>query len=187
MGLKEQQDLLARLYTDAELRSGFGNEPEYIGTRFSLTGPEINDLTALAELEVEWFADSLFWKRFRAVEKLLPTSSWIIGENFEPHFREFSREFSPTSVKKHLEDALAFSRWLLKARHLSAVAADVLKFESTRLRHNAEEKTLSVCTLAHDVRPIFDFGRPGSESEIQTRRSFAIWARVGCKTRFFFI
>lgn len=187
MGLKEQQDLLARLYTDPEIRSEFTAEPERIGDEFELTESEITDLSALAESEVEWFADSLFWKRFREVEKLLPTSSSAIGKDLEPYFREFSSEFNPTSVKKHLEDALEFSRWLLKGGKLSPVAADVLKFESTRLRHNAEGDTLSICTLAHDVRPIFDFGRPGSENEIQTRRSFAIWARIGRKTRFFFI
>ena len=187
MGLREQQNLLARLYTDSEIRSEFTAEPERIGAEFELNESEIFDLSALAESEVKWFADSLFWKRFREVEKLLPTSSWMIGKDFEPFFREFSSAFNPRSVKKHLEDALAFSRWLLKGGRLEPVAADVLKFESTRLRHNAEEKAFSICDLAHDVRPVFDFGHPGCEQEIQTRRSFAIWVRIGRRTRFFFI
>lgn len=186
MGLKEQQDLLARLYTDVDLYARFSSQPRQVGAKFNLTESEIDDLAALAETEVKCFADSLFWKRFRGVEKLLPTSLWFIGNDFERFFREFSARFDPTSVKKHLEDSLAFSEWLGKGGRLAPVAADILKFESTRLRHNAEEKTLSICTLAHDVRPVFDFGRPGNEREVRTRRSVAIWARAGRKTRFFF-
>ena len=187
MGLREQQDLLARLYTDPELFSRFEAEPESVATKFQLTETEIHDLSALAGPEVKWFADSLIWKRFREVEKLLPTSSWLIGEKFEPLFREFSCEFNPTSVKKHLEDALAFTDWLLRGNHLDPLPADVLRFESTRLRHNAEGRRFSACRLSHDVRPIFDFGRPGSGNDILPRRSIAIWLNAGKRTRFYFL
>ena len=187
MGLKEQQDLLARLYTDPDLYYRFTAEPQQVGPRFDLTESEIDELAALAETEVKWFTDSLYWKRFREVEKLLPTSSWVIGKDFESLFREFASEYTPTSVKKHLEDALAYSRWLMRRDRSAPAAADVLKFESTRLRHNAEEKTFSMCTVAHDIRPAFDFGRPGSEHGIKRKRSFAIWVRIGRTTRFFFV
>ena len=187
MGLKEQQNLLASLYTDAELFSRFTAEPESVAARYGLSSTEIRDLSALAGHEVRWYADSLFWKRFREVEKLLPTSSRVLSERFAALFREFSSRFNPKSVKKHLEDALAFADWILRGNHLDPLLADVLRFESTRLRHHAAGRRFSMCGLSHDVRPVFDPSWAGAGDDIPPRRRVAIWMNLGKRTRFYLL
>lgn len=187
MGLKEQQDLLARLYTDAELLSKFTVDPERIAAQFRLRRSEVRDLSALSSLEVQWYSDSLFRKRFREVKKLLPMTSNMIVEIFEPLFREFSSGYAPSSVKKHLEDALAFSNWLLNGNHLDPLPADLMRFESTRLRHYAEGRRFSFCTLSHDMRPVIALVGSSSESDIRPRKCAAVWLSLGRRTRFYFL
>src|SRR5687768_11418340 len=109
MGLKQQQDLLAMLYTDEVVRERFREQPATVAAEFNLAEAEANDLSEIASAEIDRFADSLYWKRLREVKKLLPVSARMLGEDLRPLFREFSAGFNPTSVKKHLEDALGFA------------------------------------------------------------------------------
>src|SRR5215204_5066023 len=103
MGLKQQQDLLARLYTDEAVRKRFREGPTAVAKEFGLSVDESNDLSEITSAEIGWFADSLYWKRLREVKKLLPVSTELIGEKMGPLFRDFSAGFNPISVKKHLE------------------------------------------------------------------------------------
>ena len=187
MGLKEQQDLLARLYTDIELQEDFARGPDVVGERFGLKAGETRDLSAIAEGEIRWFSDSLYWKRLREVTKLMPVSSWYIGVEFGSLYREFSRGYRPASAKKHLEDAPMFAKWLATGRHLDPLAVDVIRFESARLRHGGEGRRLTTCHLKHDVRPLFDYGGPDAIHDVRRRRSIAVWVGTGRRTRMFFL
>src|SRR5215213_10715553 len=149
MGLKQQQDLLARLYTDEAMRRRFREHRVAVAGEFGLTEAEANDLSEIASAEIDWFANSLQSKRLREVKKLLPVTTRAIGEKLGPLFRKFSDGFNPISVKKHLEDTLGFADWLLRGSRVDAIAADIVRFESVRLRHNSLDRPLSMCHLTN--------------------------------------
>lgn len=108
MSLLQQQNFLARLYTDEKLRRDFLSEPEKTGRENNLNECEIADLKAVLPDEMSFFADSLFWKRLREAERFLPLTKDFLGENFTKLSKIFSQNFNPQSIKKHLEDAFEF-------------------------------------------------------------------------------
>src|SRR5215213_1679726 len=123
MSLEQQQNLLAKLYTDAEFRRAFLSQPAKIGAE-----NDFSEIAAIMPEELDFFADSLFWKRLREAEKFLPLTRKILGEDFTDNFREFSQQFNPQTVKKHFEDALGFARFLRKGK-ISDLAKNAAKFE----------------------------------------------------------
>ena len=176
MSLQEQQNLLARLYTDAEFRRAFLSEPEKIGAENDLTAGEIREIAAIMPEELDFFADSLFWKRLREVEKFLPLTRKILGEDFAGHFREFSRKYNPQTIKKHFEDALEFTRFL-RLLDLSAPAGSAVKYEQAKLLFFGLEKRLVICRLEYDHR-----------KEIpEKRKLIAVWLRIGKRVRNFYL
>lgn len=187
MGLKEQQDLLARLYTDSVIQRRFTRETETVSVEFGLTAHEAYDISAIASEEMKFFSDSLFWKRFREVQKLLPLTTRTIGPALQNRFREFSTGSKPISVKKHLEDTLGFAEQLLRDQALSPVVKDVVKFERTRLKQNAGDRRISVCRLGYDIRPMLTQTSVDDVNILRKRAGIAVWLRAGKTTRFFFI
>ena len=184
MGLKQQQDLLARLYTDPAFAKSFFAEPVSSAAEFSLSKEEADSIAASAGDEIRVFADSLIAKRLREVEKLLPFSRKLLGEGFFDSFHLHAASFNPTSVKKHLEDAIEFSEFIKKDASTDRLAQDVIAFETAKLRHFANGRRLTVCSLRHDIRPILN----GQAAErAHRRRTIAVWLRIKEKQRFFFI
>lgn len=171
MALQQQQDLLARLYTDPNVRQQFLNEPSSFADDLGLSDEDAEALAKAAGYEVNWFADSLVNKRLREVRKLLPISERVIGrDEFERRFREFAAGFAPTTVKKHLEEALAFAEVLFTDDRI-----DLARFESRRLRHGAVGQRISGCLLRNDPR----------SSDVYS--GFGFWIAVGAWSRIFFV
>lgn len=170
MSLLEQQNLLARLYTDADLREAFLENPHSIAAEFGLTREEAQSITAILPDEVTFFSRSLVYKRLREVEKLLPICRNVLGDEFARLFEEFSSDYNPTSIKKHLDDALAFTGWLL-GRETSPLVRDAARFESAKHRFFASNRRFSYCLLGHDFRRGFD-----SEKYLP-RKTLALWFR----------
>ncbi|MCY7377564.1 MAG: hypothetical protein LH472_16525 [Pyrinomonadaceae bacterium] len=167
MSLLETLNFLARVYTDANLRREFLSAPERIGKENALTAEEICEIVEIFPDEINAFAESLFWKRLREVEKLLPLTRRSLNAEFERLFREFSPDFNPPSIKKHLEDALCFGRFLQKSAAVSELAKNAAKFEGAKLEFYAVHKNFIV--------RYFDF-------DIQTgerKKHFKIWLRIG--------
>ena len=100
MSLRDVQNFTARIYTDAQLRREFLSAPEKFGKQNNLTEREISELIGVLPDEINFFADSLFSKRLREVEKLLPLTKRILTTDFEKHFREFAVQYTPESIKK---------------------------------------------------------------------------------------
>ncbi|MDI1240501.1 MAG: hypothetical protein PSX80_01105 [bacterium] len=153
MSLQKQQDILARIYTDAEFRGRFLSDPE-LAAAAGLSRTDAIQLASAAADEVRWFADSLTNKRLREVAKMLPLTHLDIGARaFEEEFRQFAVDFSPTSVKKHLEDSLAFADLLIR-REIDASVKSLIHFESRRLRHTSLDRAVSFCVLRRDPRKL---------------------------------
>lgn len=161
MSLLEQQHVLARLYTDPAFRKEFYAKPREIGQELGLSESEIEELSEAAREEVRRFSDSLGWKRLREVEKLIPSTRDLMGEDFERTFFDFARSFNPQGIKKHYEDAVEFCRSVQSKDNISAIIKSAARFESTRLTFFNESRTFAFCRL-----------RPGI-------LSFALWLRVG--------
>ncbi|KAK0038630.1 DNA-binding protein [Biomphalaria pfeifferi] len=183
MSLKEQQNLLARLYTDSELREDFFAEPDKIGLDFDLTRNEIAEIVEIAPQELEFFAESLFWKRLREAEKFIPLTVKALNQDFHPLFRQFSQIFNPQSVKKHLEDALEFCRFLQKGE-VSEIAQNIAVFEKTKLEFFGYGKRIAFCKLTCDIKP---FLTEDCAEDVKRKRKFAVWIKLGNKIRHFYI
>ena len=161
MSLREQQDVLVKLYTDPVFREAFYSHPEDIGRDFRLTADEIAEISVAARDGVKQFSESLVWKRLREVEKMLPKTRHLLSDDFEPAFLAFAPSYNPQGIKKHYEDAVEFCRFLTEDRSFSESARNAASFESTRLTFINENKKLAVCRQ-----------RPGV-------MSFAVWMRIG--------
>ncbi|HEX8565929.1 MAG TPA: hypothetical protein VF648_09690 [Pyrinomonadaceae bacterium] len=180
MSLAEVQNLLARLYTDKVLRQKFLSAPEKTGREFNLTEKEIADLAAVLPAEFDFFSESLLFKRLREVEKLLPRTKEILSADFEKYFREFSNSFLPTSIKKHLEDAVQFADFLLKQELKSARLKDLIRYEQANLSFNGFGKKFLLRRFNFNIKEISLKG-----VQAQRKPSIAVWLRIGGKTRHF--
>lgn len=176
MSLLAVQNFLARIYTDENLRREFSAAPEQIGKQNDLTESEIAELIAILPDEIDVFADSLFYKRLREVEKLLPLTKKILGVDFEKRFREFSKSFTPESVKKHLEDAIRFAEFLGE-RELNW-KSDAAKFETAKLEFYALGKTFVFRRFDYDVKEILRQIHE-SPTDFERRKTFTVWLRIG--------
>lgn len=151
MSLLEQQNLLAKMFVDKDLRESFWREPNEVGEEFNLTSEEISQLQQIVENDLNYFAESLFHKRLHEVEKLLPLTKKVLEKDFKDLFREFSNQFQPVSIKKHLEDAIEFCRYLQSNEFENLYAKDVAKFEQTKHEFFSLEKSFSFCFLRRDI------------------------------------
>ena len=178
MSLQKQQDFLARLFIDEGLRQNFLSAPEKIGAENGLNESEINDLQIILPEQISFFAESLFWKRLREVEKMLPLTKEFLDANFVELFREFAENYNPNTVKKHLEDAIEFCKFLAKAG-VSEIVKNVAKFEQTKLEFFGYGKRFAICRLDYDIKEI---SREGAKAQ---RKTFAIWLKIGNKIKYF--
>ena len=182
MSLLDVQNFLARLYTDESLRREFSFAPEKIGGKNNLTGKEIAELAEILPAELNLFADSLFYKRLREVEKLLPLTKEVLAEDFEIYFREFANQFLPATVKKHLEDAIRFAEFLQSKE--KNWKKDLAKYERAKLEFNNGGKNFIFKVFDYDIKEIFRNGAT-AQREFERKKTFAVWLRIGKLARQF--
>jgi len=167
MGLLETQNFLARIYTDGNLRREFLSAPERIGAKNNLNEKEIGEMIEIFPDEINAFAQSLFWKRLREVEKLLPLTRKHLTAEFEKYFRTFAPTYNSQSIKKHLEDALQFGDYLKNNKTISELVKNTTKYECARLEFYALSKNLVVRFFTFDIQT-------GKQ-----KKHLKIWMRIG--------
>lgn len=114
MGLQQTQNILANLYTNKSFREDFFKDPERLGNDFKLNSEEINELVKLQK-DIDFFAKSLITKRREEVKKILPLIlNYLKEKEFNEFFLDFTTNFTPKGIKKHLEDAYCFLVFLEK-------------------------------------------------------------------------
>ena len=187
MSLQEQQNFLAKLYTDAPLRAAFSSEPAKIGTENNLTESEIAEISVMLPEEISFFAESLYRKRLREVEKLLPLTHKLMGDNFHRVFRQYSQLYNPQTIKKHLEDAIEFCGFLGKSDSVSGISKNTAKYERAKLRFYVTGKHLVVCVLSYDVREISRQSANKTNINLKRKIKIAGWFRFGKRDKHFFI
>ena len=176
MSLLETQNFLARVYTDENLRRKFLSAPERTGRENNLSEKEIIELAKILPAELNLFAESLFCKRLREVEKLLPLTKQVLAEDFEIYFREFAGGFLPATVKKHFEDAIQFAEFLQgKEKNWNK---DLAKYERAKLEFNNCGKNFIFKVFDYDIKEIFRKG-VRAQKEFKQKKTFAVWLRIG--------
>lgn len=184
MGLKEQQNFMARLFTDEGLRHSFLGSPEKIATQNGLSESDISALKGLLPKELDFFAESLIHKRLHEVEKMLPLTVQALGKKkFGSHFEQFAETLYPETIKKHLEDSVKFSAYLL-SKHLDKPwQKDVINFERAGILFHGYERRFTFKIMR------YDFLSPNSEERLRKepweRLTFMLWIRVGKWKRHF--
>ncbi len=180
MSLLEQQNFLAKVFTDENLREKFLSEPENVGKENNLSETEIEQIRQVLPEQIKVFADSLFYKRLHEVEKFLPLTRKVLSENFETYFREFANEFLPNTIKKHLEDAGKFCEYLQKKE--IAWERDLISFEQARLIFNGYGKRFVFRKFRFDIKEVLKVSRQDARTQnVRKRMSFAVWLRLGKK------
>ena len=182
------QNLLARIFTDEDLRLRFLSEPEKTGAENNLSDEEIEQIKQVLPEQINFFADSLFHKRLHEVEKFLPLTRKALEKDFEKYFREFANQFLPRTIKKHLEDAAGFGEFLQSKEIKPFWAKDLARFEAARLSFNNSEKRFLLKRFDFDVREILkEISRAGAKAQgdFPKRKTFAVWMRIGGRTKHF--
>ena len=137
MGLAKLQGVLARLYTDAALRERFFANPEGVSEVLGLSSDEAQQLARMSAPQVNFFANSLKRKRLNEVHRMLPLTCRVLGKRFGALFRRYADTHAPSGVKKHLEDAIAFSRFVEQAAAEAGIepwVVDLLRYEAAWLK-----------------------------------------------------
>jgi hypothetical protein len=189
MSLTDLQNFLARLYTDENLRRDFLREPENCGAENNLSADEIAQIKQILPEQIEFFADSLVYKRLREVEKLLTLTRKAAGKNdFEKYFREFAGNFQPSSIKKHFEDAMEFAAFLAARKIEPLWIVDLAKFEAARLAFYHGGRRILIKKFAYDIREILKAvsnKEANSNKKFPRRQTFAVWFRAGGRVKHF--
>jgi hypothetical protein len=182
MSLHDAQNFLARIYTDENLRREFLSAPEQTGRENNLSEKEIAELAAIFPAELNFFAESLIYKRLRAVEKLLPLTGISLKGNFESCFREFANQYAPESSRKHLEDALRFAEFLQTKKIELVWVADLAKYERAKLEFNVCQKRFIFRIFDYDIKEI-SRNNAAPQGKFFRKKTFAAWFRFGRQTR----
>lgn len=181
MGLLETQNFLARIYTDENLRREFLSAPEKIGHENDLSVAETGEIIEIFPDEINAFAESLIWKRLREVEKILPLTRHVLAKDFTALFRQYSSTFNPQSVKKHLEDAVMFSRFI-ERQAVSGIAKNIAKYERLNLSFNGENKRFSIAAFDFDIRRFRELAAGNNnnlQANIAPKKTFSVRFRFG--------
>ncbi|MCU0239026.1 MAG: hypothetical protein MUC29_06255 [Pyrinomonadaceae bacterium] len=182
MSLLEQQNFLAKLFTDTDLRENFWLNPNEIGLANNLNETEVTEIAKINEQDFNYFAESLYFKRLSEVENILPLTVLAFGKtNFRETFKEFANQFLPKSIKKHLEDSVEFCDFLQKKELEKVWQKDVVKYEQAKLLFYGYGKLVVFRVLHYD----FTTANGDIRNEPFKRLSLAVWLRFGKKGKIY--
>jgi hypothetical protein len=135
MSLREQQRLLADLYTNPKRRENYFQELSSSGFK---------------KEEVIVFAQGLLSKRLNVVKGMFPLTFAYDENLFRSNFMEYASSNSMQGFHlKHHKDALAFYKYLLNKKKLNEYLVEVIKYEVFQLKSFLPEKHLIVLLSNH--------------------------------------
>jgi hypothetical protein len=183
MGLADRQRLLARLYTDDDLRTRFFADPDGIGTQYGCGPDDIRALARLPQAQVTFFAQSLRAKRLGEVRKLLPLTCHILGPRTSPLFQRYADTPLPAGLRKHRGDALAFAAFLLRVLPGEADSQpqwllDLLRYEAGWLKTDDPECCRHAVWLQYAILPLVRSLTDGEPPVVIRSPTLIVWWRV---------
>lgn len=186
MGLAELQRVLAKIYTDAELRRRFLSQPRKVAEELGVHTDETATLLRLSAKQVDFFASSLERKRLIEVSRLLPLTRRVLGKKFVVLFGEYARMRGPHKPRTPGEEAGRFCDFARKhcdgSGPAQAWATDILRYEAECLKAANPSFRWTLCLFA---RPIGELARAVAQGQnpfpCPLQPSLAIWYRLGRK------
>ncbi len=103
---------LGRLLSDPALRREHARDPEALARHLNVDAAHLDSFLGLDRDGLEVQAEALIAKRFHEAACLLPETTARLGETARALFFEFAKGTWPTGHRRHLEDAVAFGRFL---------------------------------------------------------------------------
>ena len=109
--------VLARLLSDSSLRSAFARDRAGVLCSLGVVdGPQRAALLSLRPEHLEAQARVLVGKRLHAVAAMLPRTMERLGERARELFHAHAQTCWPKGHQRHLNDAVAFGRFLVRHR-----------------------------------------------------------------------
>ncbi len=180
MSLAETQALLARLFTDDDLRREFFELPVAVAARFGLSAEDAQRLAALDRREMDAFAQSLIGKRALYARRALPLTARALGDQFDALVREAigrraddgKRRSDAAALVAHLERRLA-------QRELAPVwIVDLARFELAFVEAGGSGPALILRRFHFDVASIANSLASGHDVSVVRRSAIGVWARA---------
>ena len=134
MDLKATQRFLAELYTDEAQRQRFAARPQAVAEEFGIAPDAARQLAELSAAQVAGFARCLQRKRLNEVRRMLPETCRALGSDLAQVFEAHAARFQPQGVRRHLDDALAFARFLSQSPGVNTDLVDLARYEAHWLR-----------------------------------------------------
>lgn len=180
MTLAQTQALLARLFTDDDLRREFFEAPVNVASRFGLGADEAQRLASLDRRETEAFAQSLIGKRALYTRRALPLTARVLGGRFDALLREAIR--GRARAGKSRADAAALVALLersLARRELAPVwIVDLARFELAFIEAGRSGPALFLRRFDFDVASIANSLARGHDVSVVRRLAIGVWARA---------
>jgi len=182
MGLKEIEQILARLSADEELRGRFVNDPFALGRELGLSATSTRQLRRAAAEQFDSLASTPRERRFVQVYKLLPLTHRVLKGRFTYYFDRYVAEHGAVSFERLFGDVLAFADYLEKRLTEDQLGSgwtlDLLRFEKARIKAADPKRRLVVATFRHDIsRLVRGVMRKGELFTAVRRRTVAVWWR----------
>lgn len=180
MGLVELQKVLAKLYTDTELREHFFSNPQF-GETLGLTPLEVQQLSELSVSQVNLFASSLKRKRLGEVKELLPLTQRVLGKDFSKEFWCYSETYNPSGIKKHYQDALAFAKFLEQQKLEPVWIRDLIRYEKAWLEAMEPRCRSLMYRFDYDMKSLIQSLQRREDPVIREKRAIAfvaVWFRL---------
>ncbi|WP_292529411.1 hypothetical protein [Methylocystis sp.] len=180
MALAETQALLARLFTEEELRREYFEAPLAVATRFGLSVYDTQRLAALDRCETEAFARSLIGKRTLYARKALPLTARALGDRFDALLWEAIR--GRASDGKLRADAAALVALLerrIAQRDLAPVwIVDLARFELAFVEAGRSGPALFFRRFEFDIASIANSLAKDEDVSAIRRGAVGVWARL---------
>ncbi|NES85000.1 MAG: hypothetical protein F6K10_28300 [Moorea sp. SIO2B7] len=182
MGLVEGQKFLAQIYTNQEVRASFFVDPQGVGKEFGLSVEEVNNLAQLSVQQVNFFASYLRNKRLNEVCKLLPLTYKVLGKVFIQLFGIYAQNYVPKGIKKHRNDAIAFSHFIEQVASSEKIeplwVLDLLRYETIWLKVADPSCRWQIFWFRHSIKDLAKSVKINPEKAILLRQTtLAVWFR----------
>lgn len=179
MALAETQALLARLFTDDDLRREFFEAPVAVSTRFGLSVDDAQRLASLDRRETDAFARSLIGKRALYARKALPLTARALGDRFDALLAEAIRGRARDQSSR--ADAAALVALLEKRLSQCELApvwiVDLARFELAFVEAGGSGPALFLRRFHFDVASIANSLARGHDASVVRRSAIGVWAR----------
>ncbi len=188
MALVHIQSMLAKIYTDAELRQRFLLNPYAVATAHNLEDSDIEQIVELSKPQVEDFAVSLIYKRLGETRKKLSSTARVLGKKFPRLFFQYAKNSSPQGVKKHLKDALLFAQYIERVavkEEVASWAVDIMRYEINGMKAFLSPFTVSVAVFHYDVEALNKAMLRNDQVQPTKRLRVSLWVKYWPNKRMF--